>query len=240
MLSLPGSYDGDIEEDQTFLVATNTPATRQSVAAAGYCAVDGIGEKIALDVLGGDVAAKLIADLGEENWALRNFLETAGLPQMKGAPPAAYKQVIAVKCRRPLPPAKDMALVWASDIIDAGGRKAGRDQRFDFTVRKPFTARFECSRTNPQTGCNPVEPAYVRFTAPIAADTANAVRLKFADGTLVSPKPSEKGKAMVSDIEFAAPLPAASKAMLILPDVVKDESGRILANGQRFPARCAR
>ncbi|MEK6637288.1 MAG: MG2 domain-containing protein [Pseudomonadota bacterium] len=232
---LPGSYDGDIEEDQVFLVATNTPPARQSVASAGYCAVDGIGEKIALDVLEEAVAPKLIADLGDDNWQLRNFLESAGLPQAKGAPAAAYKQVIAVKCRRPLPPGKDMALVWASGIADGAGRQSGRDQRFDFTVRKPFTARFECSRTNPQAGCNPVEPAYVRFTAPISADSANAVRLKFADGTLVSPKPSEKGKAMVNDIEFSAPLPPASKATLILPAAIKDESGRALANAERFP-----
>ncbi len=230
---LPGSYDGDVEEDQVFLVATNTPAAKASVAANGYCAVDGIGEKIALDVLDDGVAPKLITDLGKDNWPLRNFLESAGLPQSSVA--GAYKQVIAVKCRRPLPPGKDMALVWASRIADAAGRQSGRDQRFDFTIRKEFSARFECSRTNPQAGCNPVEPAYVRFTAPIPAAAANAVRLRFADGTVVSPKPSEKGKAMVSDVEFAAPLPAASKATLILPEGVKDESGRILANAARFP-----
>ena len=230
---LPGSYDGDIEEDQVFLVATNTPAAKASVATNGYCAVDGIGEKIALDVLDDGVAPKLITDLGKDNWPLRNFLESAGLPQSSVA--GAYKQVIAVKCRRPLPPGKDMALVWASRIADAAGRQSGRDQRFDFTIRKEFSARFECSRTNPQAGCNPVEPAYVRFTAPISAAAANAVRLRFADGTVVSPKPSEKGKAMVSDVEFAAPLPPASKATLMLPGDVKDESGRILANAARFP-----
>jgi hypothetical protein len=48
---LPEEYGDDIEEDQVFLVSTNTPATSQSVSAAGYCAVDGIGEKIPLDVM---------------------------------------------------------------------------------------------------------------------------------------------------------------------------------------------
>jgi len=37
---LPGRYDGDIEEDQVFLVAANMPATRASVAANAFCAVD--------------------------------------------------------------------------------------------------------------------------------------------------------------------------------------------------------
>ena len=236
---LPGSYDGEIEEDQVFLVAANTAPDRASVAQGGYCAVDGIGEKIPLDVLASDVPETLIAGLGSDNWSLRNFLETAGLPQSLPAnardKAVALASVIAVKCRRPLPPGKDMALVWTSEIKSSDGRAAGRDQRFDFSVRKEFTARFECSRTNPQAGCNPVEPAHVRFTAPIAAAAANAIRLRFADGTLISPKPADKTKAMTSDIEFSAPLPAATKAVLILPDALKDESGRALANAARFP-----
>ena len=82
--------------------------------------------------------------------------------------------VTALKCRRPLPPGHDMALVWRRKIAGAGGKTAGTDQRFDYTVRKPFTARFECSRVNAQAGCNPVEKAYLRFTAPIAMSVAQA------------------------------------------------------------------
>ena len=145
---LPGTYDGDIEEDQVFLVATNVQPNRQSVAAQGYCAVDGIGEKIALDVLGPGVAPKLIADLGTDNWNLRNFLEEGGFPAEVSASAseraAAYQNVVAVKCRRPLPPGRDVALVWGGSIAGKDGRLAGRDQRFDFTVRKEFSARFEC------------------------------------------------------------------------------------------------
>ena len=238
---LPGSYDGDIEEDQVFLVATNTLASPQSVSANGYCAVDGIGEKIALDVLGAEVAPKLIADLGKDSWNLRNFLEEAGLPQTAPVTAAdraaAYRTVVAVKCRRPLPPGKDMALVWPTTITSPDGRLAGREQRFDFTVRKAFTARFECSRVNPQAGCNPVESAFVRFAANIPMETAKAVRLNFADGTSLSPKFSDddKNKAMVGDLEFKGPLPASTKGTVTIPADVKDESGRPLANQARFP-----
>ena len=42
---LPGNYDGDIEEDQVFLVAANLTPTPQSVAANAYCAVDGAGRE---------------------------------------------------------------------------------------------------------------------------------------------------------------------------------------------------
>ncbi len=232
---------GDIEEDQVFLVATNTPVAPKSIAAAGYCAVDGIGDKIALDVLGRDVASKLLADLGPDNWDARNFLENAGLPQTVSANAAerekALASVTAVKCRRPLPPGRDVALVWASGIANAEGRAAGRDQRYDFSVRKAFAARFECGRVNPQAGCSPVQKAYVRFTAPVPAAQAKAVRLNFADGTSLAPTISddEKGNATLSSLTFKAPLPAAMKGTITLPSGMVDESGRKLSNAERFP-----
>src|SRR3546814_18607066 len=67
-----------IEEDQVFLVASNMPATRDSVAAGAYCAVDGIGEKIAVDVLDAAMPARLLGGLGTEQWLVRNFLDSAG------------------------------------------------------------------------------------------------------------------------------------------------------------------
>ncbi|WP_218277086.1 hypothetical protein, partial [Pseudomonas sp. GW531-E2] len=112
---------------------------------------------------------------------MRNFLESAGLPA--AIPPAAerakaYAGVTALKCRRPLPPGTDMALVWGANIAGASGKTAGADQRFDYTVRKPFTARFECGRVNAQAGCNPVEKAWVRFSAPVATDLAKQIRIQ--------------------------------------------------------------
>ncbi|MBY0520998.1 MAG: alpha-2-macroglobulin, partial [Sphingomonas sp.] len=114
---------------------------------------------------------------------------------------------------------------------------AGADQRFDYTVRKPFTARFECGRVNPQAGCSPVEKAWVRFSAPIAASVATAIRLQTADGRMLTPRlgDDDKGHATVSEVRFDAPLPAATTARLVLPIGIKDESGRPLANAERFP-----
>jgi alpha-2-macroglobulin len=238
---LPGESDGDIEEDQVFLVATNTPAARTSIATGGYCTVDGIGEKIALDVLPAEVAPKLLADLGEDHWDSRNFLENAGLPRVlptsNADRAAALATVVAVKCRRPLPPGRDVALVWGKGIASADGRVSGRDQRYDFSVRKAFTARWSCRRVNPQAGCNPVQDASVEFSAPVPAAMIQAIRLNFADGTSLSPTVSKDDahSATLSEATFKGPLPGASKATLTLPARVVDESGRPLANAQRFP-----
>lgn len=242
---LPSRYGGEIEEDQTFLVAANLAPDRASVAANAYCAVDGIGEKIPVDVLPADVPGKLLSELGTDQWSVQSFLDEAGLPR---AFPADAEQraratasVVALKCRRPLPPGRDVALVWGKDIRSASGRVAGTDQRFDFTVRKPFTARFECSRVNPQAGCSPVQDAFVRFSAPIPRAQAEAVRITLSDGKQLAPQLSDddKRRAAIMDVRFKAPLPAAVKARVALPANVADESGRPLANAERFPLEVA-
>ncbi len=238
---LPGGDGSEIEEDQVFLVAANMAATRDSVAANAYCAVDGIGEKIAVDVLPADLPAKLLGELGTDRYEVRNFLETAGLPTT--IPTAAadrakmLSSVTALKCRRPLPPGRDMALVWGAKIAGVGGKLAGADQRFDYSVRKPFTARFECSRVNAQGGCSPVEKAYLRFSAPVAMSQAAAIRIETADGKSIAPlfSDDEKKKATIDTISFAARQAFGTTGKVVLPTGVKDESGRALANAERFP-----
>ncbi|NML07222.1 MG2 domain-containing protein [Sphingomonas sp. G-3-2-10] len=238
---LPSRYGSEIEEDQVFLVAANMGVDRASVATGAYCSVDGVGEKIPVEVLGADVAAKLLTDLGTDRWEVRSFLTDAGLPQTLPAKPEdrakATQSLVALKCGRPLPAGKDMALMWGKDIKSPTGRLAGADQRFDFTVRKPFTARFECSRVNPQAGCSPVQEAWVRFSSPIPKAQAEAIRITLPDGKQLTPtlNDSDKNNANVSDVKFKAPLPADMTAKLILPAGIADESGRKLSNGERFP-----
>jgi uncharacterized protein YfaS (alpha-2-macroglobulin family) len=236
---MPARYDGQIEEDQVFLVAANIAPDRASIGANAYCAVDGIGEKIAVDVLGADVPGKLLAGLGPDRYQVQNFLSEAGLPTALPADEAgrtrALASVTALKCRRPLPPGRDVALVWSGQI-SSGGRLAGADQRFDFKVREPFTARFECGRVNPQAGCNPVQDAWVRFTAPIPTAQAQAITLTVGERRIAPTLTDEdKRKATQSEVKFAGPLPANVGALLSLPAGIKDESGRVLANAERFP-----
>lgn len=228
----PGE-DGDaIDEDQVFLVATNGPADVASVAAHASCAVDGVGEATAVDVLPQGTAAKVLDGLGRSDWHRRSFLNDAGIPD--GARPDS---VLALKCRRPLPPQHDMALVWPSTITDPHGVPAGRDQRFDFTVRAAFTARFECTRANGRSGCSPITPAQLVFASAIDRATALGVRLKLADGTTRTPtlNDEDRSAAQVTTLNFAGPFPADSDAQIVLPGPITDLSGRNLANAARFP-----
>src|SRR3569623_1947427 len=118
------SSDDGIEEDQVFLVAANLPADPASVASNAYCSVEGLGEKIPVEVLKGDTAGELLAQRHpDDNWTVLNFLEESGLPTTvptKAEDRAkAYAGITALRCRRALPAGHDMALMWGKGI--AGG-----------------------------------------------------------------------------------------------------------------------
>src|SRR5512139_133834 len=235
---MPGTDDdNEIEEDQTFFVAANGAVDRASVAAGAYCAVDGIGERIAVDLLPAAATEQVFAAL-KDRWTLRQFLQAAGLPETLPEAAAdraqALANIVALKCRRPLPPGRDMALVWGGTIRSPDGRKAGEDKRFDYTVRKEFTAKLTCPRVNAAEGCDPVEAIKVEFTAPVPRAQALAVRIDVGGGKLLAPV-DEGHEASLSQVKFKPPVPPAITAKLILPPDLKDESGRPLANARRFP-----
>ena len=235
----PGE-SGDIDEDQVFLVATNGPADIGSVVAHASCAIDGLGEAVAVDVLPQGTAAKVLGGLGANDWRSSNFLSNAGVPAGATAQTGgghALDTILALKCRRPLPPNHGMALVWPHNVTDPHGVPAGRDQRFDFTVRAAFEARFECSRINGKAGCNPITPAQLVFATGIDRAAALAVRMKLADGSERSPTldDDQRNAAQITNLNFAGPFPADSDAHLVLPDGIHDLSGRPLANAGRFP-----
>jgi alpha-2-macroglobulin len=235
-----GSYSG-IEEDQIFLVATNVAADRASASRYGYCSVDGIGEKIPLDVLPAATAAEILGGLGRDNWEKQDFLSAAGLPTQMPAAGADrdtwLSRIVAAKCRRPLPPGRDMALVWDGRIAQAGAptRTAGRDQRFDYSVRAAFSARFSCSRVSAQAGCNPLRGITLSFTAPVARETALGATLRMADGSLRRAETDDDNDAHLTAVSFAGPFPESQSATLILPADLTDQSGRRLQNAGRFP-----
>lgn len=239
-----GTYDG-IEEDQIFLVATNVAADRSSVGRYAYCAVDGIGEKIPVDVLGPETASEILEGVGQGNWDRQEFAYNGNLPLRLPAAGAdrnaALDRIVALKCRRPLPPGREMALVWDARIQQAGApsRTAGRDQRFDYDVRPAFTAKMSCSRVNPQAGCNPLKDITLSFASPVARDVALAATLNTADGKKIAAKvdDDDRNDAHVTYVRFTGPLPQNVDATLVLPADVADQSGRKLQNQSNFPLK---
>ena len=96
---------------------------------------------------------------------------------------AAEAEIAVLRCRRALPPATQVRLVWGAGIATPAGVATTNDQSLAFRVRPAFTVRIECSRANADVGCLPMHPIQVVFGAPVARESAMAVRLRFADGT---------------------------------------------------------
>ena len=232
---LPNEGSDDIEEGQAFLIVPNGPVDRASVAAGAYCAVDGIGERIAVDLLPQPTVARVVDSLSKyrREEMLAALSADNEVPEAPAAQKAALTNVVGLKCRRPLPPGHDMALVWGASIRSPAGRSAGADQRFDYTVRKEFSARLTCGRTNPQAGCDPVEPVKVEFSAPVPRAQGLAVRIE-AGGRSFAPV-DDSNEATLSTLKFKPPLPPATTGRLVIPAALTDFSGRPLANARRFP-----
>ncbi|HEX7375231.1 MAG TPA: MG2 domain-containing protein, partial [Steroidobacteraceae bacterium] len=148
---------------------------------------------------------------------------------------AAESQVVVVQCQRRLPPAAVVELVWGQGVATLSGAQSTADQRLAFRVRPDFTARIECTRSNPQSGCLPFKPVEVRFTSPVPRQLALGLRL-IADGRTIEPVASSKDPAPTVDaISFRGPFPPSSTVRITLAAGLHDDAGRSLSNANRFP-----
>lgn len=205
---------GEIEEDQHFLLRFNGPADTARAMQRAWCEVDGLGERIPVQVVTGTARDRVLAARARRQ---------------------APEQLLLLACQRPLPAATAMRLVWGPGSAVAGA------QRWEWTVRERFQAEFSCERENARSACMPLRPLRVQWNAPVPRAQALAARLLPAGGgAAIAPMPpGEAGDGPISGIQFAAPLPENARFQLQLPPDLKDESGRALANVSAFPLAVA-
>lgn len=219
-------YEGaQIEEDQYFMLRLNGAAVESTVLANTWCEVEGIGERIGVQVIGGDVRAQLL--------------------QAHNVDKAVIDRTLIVGCKRPLPNGAAVRLVWGKGIAGVSNTKISTsiEQRFAFTVRAAFTADFSCERERANAPCLPIRPMSLRFSAPISRDAAAKLRLEPASGDALAPVFDKDDKETeVSEVKFPVPLPENTSFTIALPsgaDAVKDSADRPLANASSFPLKVA-
>jgi len=211
---------GEIEEDQHFLLRLNGAAVESSVAATAWSEVEGIGERLALVVVGGDVRAQVL--------------------KARGVPPAAADRTLVARCERPLPNRAAMRLVWGKGIAAANDPKivTSVEQRFRYSVRAAFTADFTCERERAAAPCLPIRPMTVRFAAPVARELAAQVRLRPAAGQPLAPVFDKDDQSSdVSEVSFPKPLAENATFSVEMPANLRDLAGRALANASAFPLK---
>ncbi|WDD92083.1 MG2 domain-containing protein [Burkholderia sp. FERM BP-3421] len=206
--------DGEIEEQQVFVLRLNGPATDASVLSGMWCEANGIGNRIPVKLADAPTRAALLDHFRWKKDAAR---------------------VLTVSCAQTLPAGVKVQLVYGKGVASPSGIVNDTERRFDYTVREPFAATFSCERENAKAPCTPLRPLRLSFNAPITRADAEKIRLAGPQGS-VGPtfKPDDKGTD-TDHVEFAAPLPAQADLKITLPDDLKDLSGRPLANRDLFP-----
>jgi uncharacterized protein YfaS (alpha-2-macroglobulin family) len=239
-LSFPHEGWEALDEDQVFLLKLDAPATAESVAQHAHCVIEGISERVPVEVLTGEARRQVLAQREQLGYAYYQLLWKQGATSYARVRDRSLEQaedlITALKCQRQLPPATKVQLVWGAGIATTTGIATRQPQRLAFQVRPTFTATLECSRTEPRAGCTPTQPIIVRFSAPVSSAQAFAARLRIAGGEVRSPDTSrDKSSKAVESIQFKAPFPDGASGTLELPAQLADDAGRTLANASRFP-----
>jgi len=238
--SYPQEGSQQVDEQQVFLLQLAAPAQRASIEQHAHCVVDGIEEQIPVEVLVGEQRAAVLKERGALGYQYYRLLWKSGeesTVRLRGeALDKAEEQIAAVRCKRNLPPATQVRLVWGKGIATESGVPTSSDQLLAFKVRPAFTARVECTRANPRAGCMPMQPIRVQFAAPVPRDLALAVRIQTQDGKSLSPDldPAENTPTL-EHLNFSGPFPEESTVTVLLPAELRDDAGRTLENASRFP-----
>ncbi|MBV7539701.1 MG2 domain-containing protein [Acidovorax sp. sic0104] len=221
----PGTYQ-DIDEEQFFVLQFNGPATTASVQANVWCTADGVGERIPVRMIDGAQRTEILKTLGLEKSAAQEPLQYATLT-----------------CNRRLTSGSRMQIVFGKGVATPSGVPNAVEKRFDYKVREPFSAEFSCERENAQAACLPIRPMVLSFNAPVPRKLASAIRLKSPKDTIkpqaASGKEEQQADALVTSVQFDAPLSENTAFTVELPKDFKDASGRALSNADSFPLKVA-
>jgi uncharacterized protein YfaS (alpha-2-macroglobulin family) len=241
--SIQSSYPDEgwmqVDEDQVFLLRLDAPATEDSVRKNAYCVIDGIAERVPVELLTGEARAQMLAQRKELGYQYFRLLwkdgDRSNARVRDRSLEGAEAQIAVLKCQRRLPNATQVQLVWGSGIAATTGIATRQAQPLTFKVRPAFTAQLTCTRTEARAGCTPVQPITVTFTSPVPREQALAARLRVSASEVRSPSVSDKQAKVVESVTFEAPFPDGASATLELPTTIRDDAGRTLENAARFP-----
>lgn len=227
-----------VDENQVFILGLDAPATEESVLRNAYCDVSGKAERVPVRIVTG-VERKAILERRQDFLNRWSRLFARGSKYAKFLNEKDYDRLplVLLACRSRLPAEAEMHLVWGKGITTPSGVATSEAQTLAFKVRAAFTAKFTCERTNANAQCIPVLPMNLSFTAPIDVAAAERIQLKGEGGALWKPKIADDARrsGFVDSVSFPGPLPERATFQLVLPEGLRDDAGRPLANARRFP-----
>ncbi|MEO6018427.1 MAG: MG2 domain-containing protein, partial [Polaromonas sp.] len=198
--------------------------TLKSVQDNIWCSVEGLGER---------VPVKLVAGAERDD-----LLKSQGLEKAAAKDPLNF---VTLACNRRLTPAAKVQLVYGKGVSTPSGVPNSVEKRYNFQVREPFSASFNCERENAQAACLPMRPMSLNFNAPVPRKLAEGIRLTGGKDVLKPAFDNENGDAenVVTSISFKPLFAEMGQYTLELPRDFKDASGRTLRNADNFPLKVA-
>jgi len=238
--SMPREGWEDLDEEQIFLLRLDAPAMEESVREHAHCVIEGISERVPLEVFTGERRKAVLAQRRSLGYSYYEILWKSGdvsNARVRNRSLETAEELIAVvQCKRRLPNATQVQLVWDAGIATASGIATTQAQKLAFKVRPAFTVRVECTRTEPNAGCMPIQPVVVRFSAPVPRERALAILLRGKDGMERKPEsPEAKQAPRVEAVTFKPPFPEGMALTVLMPPSIVDDAGRPLENAARFP-----
>lgn len=199
-----------IAEDQHFILSFNDVVPSRQLGQHGYCVVEGIGERLPLQVL--DVS---------ENRAYQKAVWSYNNPE--------WTRV--VHCGRQLPTSAAVAVVLEADLTTDSGHRLGETKRFDYQVREPFYGEVSCRRLNYSAPCLPLSDINVSFNSLVETKRLAQLRLS-VNGQLHEPEVNDDDyqENLGDDVRFKGPFPEKAELQLVIPEGFTDDFQRSLTN----------
>lgn len=209
-------YDGSeyIDENQIFILMLDVEPKNESVVSNVYFSVEGINERVGVRILKGEERERI--------------LKVSGRNRGKDIPK------VVIQSRQSFPNNSVVRLIWGKGVMSLSGVKTTRDQVLAFKTRGPFIATFNCERENPRSNCIPILPMTLNFSSSVPWEYASKIILRGKNKVYTLSKVEENTE-FVDSLSFKGPFPENTSFTIEIPEDIKDDSGRDLANSDKFP-----
>lgn len=245
--SVPREGNTYIDENQIFALYLDAEPDEDAILKNVYCSIEGINEQVGVRLLKGKERDDILKVVDWKLYLLKIKKHSAEIIDVKD-----YieddKLLIILQCKQTFPAESDVGLVWGKGVMSVSGVPTTEDQVLSFKTRRPFTISFNCERENPKANCIPILPMHLNFSSPVAWNIAKNIVLKGQNKIYKPLKASRyeyedegEGEGAITDINFVngltfkGPFPENSSFVIELPNNIKDDAGRSLANKDKFP-----
>ncbi len=229
--SYPREGSQRINEDQIFILSLDAEATEESVISNVSCSIEGINERVGVRILNDEEKEKVLKIYGGRHYYDDYYFDDYYYNRDS-------LQKIILQCRQNFPNNSLVKLVWGKGVASSGGVPTLEDQVLTYKARDPFTATFHCSRENPKSDCIPVLDMSLAFSAPVAWEHARRITMTDTNNKVYMPSvtsQNEEKPEFVHSISFKGMFPENASFTIKLPENIKDDAGRDLANKDKFP-----